>query len=373
MAKKAYIGVNGIARKITKGYIGVGGIARKIKKAYIGIGGVARPCFSSHITSYWGELTYPETRNYSGAGVINNHALFAGGKSGDNYLSTVLTYDTSLTPKYADDLSEARYYMGVATSNDRLFFGGGCIKSSSYGSSTCDAYNSSLSRTRLETLQNVCEEPIGAGSQSFGFIAGGTYITQMSTVSAYSSNSTTRHNAPNLSTATKATSTVGINNLGSRAVFVDQDFVDAYDDSLTKTVGTLPKTPRNYISATVFNGGAILAGGLINDGTFAGIECSDVDYMNTSLTCSSLEPLTYENYHVGATTLGDYVLLGGKRGNIISETKTQLEAYDKNFTKVLGSDDYYVKYTIFYSALSIGNYALFNEFDRTKVFELTNN
>ena len=43
MAKGAYIGVNGVARKIKKGYIGVDGIARKIKKAYIGDeNGIAR-------------------------------------------------------------------------------------------------------------------------------------------------------------------------------------------------------------------------------------------------------------------------------------------------------------------------------------------
>ena len=42
MADRSYIGINGIARKITGWYIGIGGKARKIKKAYIGVGGVAR-------------------------------------------------------------------------------------------------------------------------------------------------------------------------------------------------------------------------------------------------------------------------------------------------------------------------------------------
>lgn len=47
MAKKAYIGVDGVARKLKKGYIGVDGVSRKIKKAYIGIGGVARLFYTS--------------------------------------------------------------------------------------------------------------------------------------------------------------------------------------------------------------------------------------------------------------------------------------------------------------------------------------
>lgn len=38
MAKKLYIGVNGIARKVKKMYVGVGNVARKVKKGYIGVG-----------------------------------------------------------------------------------------------------------------------------------------------------------------------------------------------------------------------------------------------------------------------------------------------------------------------------------------------
>ena len=38
MAKKAYIGVGGVARKAKKIYVGVGSTARKVKKAYIGVG-----------------------------------------------------------------------------------------------------------------------------------------------------------------------------------------------------------------------------------------------------------------------------------------------------------------------------------------------
>ena len=46
MAKKGYVGVGGVARKLKKGYVGVGGVARRLKKGYIGVGGVARPCWS---------------------------------------------------------------------------------------------------------------------------------------------------------------------------------------------------------------------------------------------------------------------------------------------------------------------------------------
>ena len=45
MAKNAYIGVEGVARKVNAQYIGVGGVAKKVKSGYIGVGGVARRFF----------------------------------------------------------------------------------------------------------------------------------------------------------------------------------------------------------------------------------------------------------------------------------------------------------------------------------------
>lgn len=46
MAKNAYIGVNGVARKVKKGYIGVDGVARKVKSGFIGVDNVSRQFFS---------------------------------------------------------------------------------------------------------------------------------------------------------------------------------------------------------------------------------------------------------------------------------------------------------------------------------------
>lgn len=47
MAKGAFFGVAGKARKVKKMYMGIAGKARKVKKAYVGIGGKARLFFSS--------------------------------------------------------------------------------------------------------------------------------------------------------------------------------------------------------------------------------------------------------------------------------------------------------------------------------------
>lgn len=47
MSKAAYVGIDGLARKVKKMYVGIDGVAHKIKKGYIGIDGVARQFFSS--------------------------------------------------------------------------------------------------------------------------------------------------------------------------------------------------------------------------------------------------------------------------------------------------------------------------------------
>lgn len=47
MAKKAYVGINDIARNISKMYVGVNGVARKVVKGYVGVNGVAQ--------QFWGD------------------------------------------------------------------------------------------------------------------------------------------------------------------------------------------------------------------------------------------------------------------------------------------------------------------------------
>lgn len=81
MAKGAYIGVNGIARKIKGGYIGIDGVAKKIKKAYIGVGGVARPCWGGgDEPTYYGTVTaLSKARSNLAATSVGNYALFGGG------------------------------------------------------------------------------------------------------------------------------------------------------------------------------------------------------------------------------------------------------------------------------------------------------
>ena len=46
MATGQYVGVNGVARKVTSPYVGVNGVARNVKSGYVGVDGVARLFFA---------------------------------------------------------------------------------------------------------------------------------------------------------------------------------------------------------------------------------------------------------------------------------------------------------------------------------------
>ena len=93
MAKGAYVGVDGVARKIKKGYVGVDSKARKIKKAYVGIGGVARPCWGGGLEHYGSITPLSQGRYQLAATSVGRYALFGGGWSpSSSHSSTVDAY-----------------------------------------------------------------------------------------------------------------------------------------------------------------------------------------------------------------------------------------------------------------------------------------
>ena len=78
MAKAHYVGVDGVARKVTKHYVGVDGVARKVKSGYIGVNGVARQyCSQSKVV--WTKCNanvYPNyiyTRTNEGVGQVGGY------------------------------------------------------------------------------------------------------------------------------------------------------------------------------------------------------------------------------------------------------------------------------------------------------------
>ena len=132
MAKKAYVGVGGVARKVKKGYIGVNGVTRKIKKAYIGVGGIARPCWSGGELSYYGKLSNLTTaRYYIAATHVGDYALFAGGYTGQAGSNVTNAYNTSLTRSTPTALGATTASAAGANVGNYALFSGGTYASKS--------------------------------------------------------------------------------------------------------------------------------------------------------------------------------------------------------------------------------------------------
>ena len=93
MAKKMYVGVNGVARKITSAYVGVNNIARKITKGYVGVGGIARQFWPGGGVIYYGTATaLSQARQNLAATTVGNYGLFGGGIASSTAVDTVDAY-----------------------------------------------------------------------------------------------------------------------------------------------------------------------------------------------------------------------------------------------------------------------------------------
>ena len=247
MAKKAYIGVNGVARKVKAGYIGVDGVARKIKKAYIGIGGVARPCWSGGQVTYYGTVSSLSVARSKIAGAsVGNYAIFAGGEYYDsNYdrrmCDTVDAYNESLTHRTLTRLQQARSYMASTSNNTNALFTGGItgLDGDAFYSSNVDAYNASLTRTIPADLQLSRIDHAGACIGTFAVFAGGYVINNgnyysTDALDAYSEQLV--KTTPNtLSVARKNLAAARVGNYALFAGGNNQYSVDAFNDSLVRT------------------------------------------------------------------------------------------------------------------------------------------
>ena len=124
MAKKAYIGINNVARKVSKIYLGIDNVARKVKKAYIGIGGIARPWWGSETLSYYGVVTGGNIPHFDGAATsVGNYAVISGS-------STTFAVSDSLTKSTAGNYISSNGDYGLqglaaTTVGDYAIFGGG--------------------------------------------------------------------------------------------------------------------------------------------------------------------------------------------------------------------------------------------------------
>lgn len=96
MARKAYVGVNNVARQAKKIYVGVNNVARKVKKGYIGVANVARLFFSGiprlvYHKDYFSTGTYAKTTS-----AYNGRYGFIGGSDQSGHTKDVVAFDKDL-------------------------------------------------------------------------------------------------------------------------------------------------------------------------------------------------------------------------------------------------------------------------------------
>ena len=159
MAKKAYVGVNSVARKISKMYVGVSGVARKVKKAYVGVGGVARLFFSKGMNFNKVQIKTRYPLDETASATNTNYVLFGGGErraqgaSTTTANTTVDAFNNSLTRTACSDLTGNRSSRGASSGNYAMFGGEGTTYTS--------VYNTNLSKSTVNISYNQYGMPGG--------------------------------------------------------------------------------------------------------------------------------------------------------------------------------------------------------------------
>ncbi len=148
MAKKMYVGVSDVARKVSKMYVGINGVARKIKKAYVGVGGVARLFFTLHSGNFTKRQIQTRNALDEAASAHNtNYVLIGGGEaraqsaSSTTANTTVDAFDNNLTRTACEDLSVMRGSRGASSENYAMI---------ASQSSTVNIYNNNLAKQTMD-------------------------------------------------------------------------------------------------------------------------------------------------------------------------------------------------------------------------------
>ena len=246
-------------------------LARTVKKAYIGVNGIAKKIFPPYkILEYKGTATpLSESRCMSTATTVGNYALFGGGTNYNNY-GKVDTYDTSLTKGNATELSYARCELASTTVGNYALFGGGIQGTGATVTAKTEAYDTSLTRTIPTELSYARYNLTATTVGNYALFGGGYSIIgskRFSTVDAYDT-SLTRTTPTGLS---EARSDLTATTVGNYALFGGGfsdngrvSTVDVYDTSLTRTTITPLSIGRDALASTTVGNYALFGGGESN-------------------------------------------------------------------------------------------------------------
>lgn len=347
MAKGAYLGVGGKARKVKTLYFGVGGKARAVKKAYVGIGGRARPCLSGESISFYGQIDSLSSRRYSiSATTVGGYALFGGGCDYPSLrFQTVDVYNANLVKSTANNLSSARSELtGVPIGSYALFCGGWA---ESGPTNIVDAYSQSLVRSTPSVLSGeYTYDMASTKTDNYAIIA------RANANNAYNS-SLTRFTLP---ATTGARIDMGAASIGGYAIFAGgklntdgslSDIVNAYNDALTLVTPSALCRARNLTSGISVNDYAIFAGGGSTD---------IVDAYSSALVRTTPSVLSSIRNNPAAASFGEYAMF--MAGHIYQDSGHPVDIYDNSLTRTTINVNISGKLYNFAST-TVGNYALF--------------
>lgn len=317
MGKGAYVGVNGIARKIKGGYIGVDGVARKIKKAYVGVGNIARLMWSADRQSlvYAGSVSISQAKQGYGVAATRDYALFAGGNTGSVTSSVDIISDTFV--RTTTTIENAREKLVGASAGTAAVFCSGFRYSSSATQYDVDFFNNaSLTRSYAANSVNARQYHAGASFGRYAVFSGG----RNSSTSFWNS-------------------------------------VEAYDEDFVHITSMTALSDKKYYHAgTATDAYAIFAGGRGDSG---GVFASANAY-NQSLVAVTISNLSQARDSLAATTVGNYALFAGG-----AQFYNTVDAYDQNLVRTT-IDSLSVKRSFngdytggTFGAASVGGYAIF--------------
>ena len=352
MGKGAFVGVDGIARKIKGGYVGVDNVARKIKKAYVGVGGVARPCWSGGELTYYGTATglTPYNSNYTSrfdlaSESVGNHVIFAGGRG----CNLVDAYSDKLVKSELSTLSGYLSWLDGAPVGDYAIFAGGYSCTDSV-----DAYNSALVKSTPSKLSVSRYSLAGAPVKDYALFAGGIHDGGddnwcVNTIDTYNSNLVI--GSATLSTARRMHTGVPIGNYALFAggygpsINMESDVVEAYDNNLVRT-----------ILSTLDSAWGEPSSGAVGSYALIGIGSKYCIYNDNLVKMTSIEKSNNKFGGKGVTLKG-YVLFAGDHSMSNSSALADVDAYNSNLIKVNIDDMSVARLKL--AGGSVGDYALF--------------
>ncbi len=256
-----------------------------------------------------------EAREYLGAASTDKHAIFAGGRNDLNRFtvsSSADAYDMDMTLRLVTNLGTRRMRLAATSIEGNALFGGGHGDSGS-AVSNVDAYDGTLARTALTPLALAASNLAAASNEKHAIFGGGALP-----VTAYDK-SLTRIIPASLST-------VKINPAAARAgnyVLIaggtvdsnPSDIVDAYDLFLTRISAEPLRVARSSLAGTTLRDYAVFGGGAGSGG-----HEDAVDVYDAYLTRTVSGPMSDGRSDLAAASVGDFVLFGGGYMGFSTET-----------------------------------------------------